>query len=148
AVAHWLLPWSDQVAGASDPKLKAVMQVYRSAGGVVSSLLGGWVASRLGRRATYAVISVASLVVAEVLYGWLTPLDPWFGAWTFALGFCGVAYFGWLPLYLPELFPTRVRATGAGVTFNFGRVAAVPFVLGAGLLVEWFEGDYGRLGTG
>ena len=39
------------------------------------------------------------------------------------LGFVATVFFGWLPLYLPELFPTRVRATGTGVTFNFGRVA-------------------------
>src|SRR5439155_22489928 len=124
----------------------ALVQVYRSGGAVFSSLLGGWVAGWLGRRVTYFLISLASLVVAEVLYGRLHPLDPWFGAWAFALGFCGVAYFGWLPLYLPELFPTRVRATGAGVTFNFGRVAAIPFVLGSGALATWFGGDYARLG--
>jgi MFS family permease len=146
-VAYWLLPWADEVAGAADPYRKAVLQLYRAGGAVLSSLLGGWVASLLGRRATYFAISLASLAVAEVLYGRMTPLDPWFGAWTFALGFCGVAYFGWLPLYLPELFPTRVRATGAGVTFNFGRVAAVPFVLGSEVLIRWFEGDYARLGT-
>ena len=36
--------------------------------------MGGWAATLLGRRATYFVISLASLVVAEVLYGWLNPL--------------------------------------------------------------------------
>jgi MFS family permease len=147
AVAYWLIPWADEAAGSADPYHKAWMQIYRSSGAVFSSLLGGWVASLLGRRTTYFLISLASLVVAEVLYARMHPLDPWFGAWTFALGFCGVAYFGWLPLYLPELFPTRARATGAGVTFNFGRVAAVPFVLGAGALAEWFGGDYARLGS-
>ena len=34
------------------------------------------------------------------------------------------AFYGWMPLYLPELFPTRVRATGQGLCFNFGRVVA------------------------
>ena len=30
------------------------------------------------------------------------------------------AFYGWLPLYLPELFPTRVRATGQGLVLQFG----------------------------
>jgi hypothetical protein len=56
-------------------------------------------------------------------------------------------FFGWLPLYLPELFPTRVRATGAGVTFNFGRIASAAGVLGAGTLITLFEGSYARVGA-
>ena len=35
-----------------------------------------------------------------------------------------MTFYGWLPLYLPELFPTRVRATGQGFCYNFGRVLA------------------------
>ena len=56
-------------------------------------------------------------------------------------------FFGWLPLYLPELFPTRVRATGTGVTYNFGRIASAAGVLGAGSLMSFFEGDYARVGA-
>ena len=40
---------------------------------------------------------------------------------------CGgfsAAFYGWLPLYLPELFPTRVRATAQGIAFNSGRILA------------------------
>jgi hypothetical protein len=59
----------------------------------------------------------------------------------------GVTYFSWLPLYLPELFPTRVRATGTGVTFNSGRILAAISVLGAGVLAGFFHGDYGKVGT-
>jgi hypothetical protein len=55
--------------------------------------------------------------------------------------------FGWLPLYLPELFPTRVRATGSGVTYNFGRVASAAGVLGAGGLMSLFGGDYAQVGA-
>ena len=54
------------------------------------------------------------------------------------------AFYGWLPLYLPELFPTRVRATGQGLSFNFGRIVAAIGVLGMGQLTSFFGGDYGR----
>jgi hypothetical protein len=62
------------------------------------------------------------------------------------LGLVATVFFGWLPLYLPELFPTRVRATGAGVTYNFGRIVSAVGVLAAGSLMAWFQGDYARVG--
>ena len=43
--------------------------------------------------------------------------------------FYDASFYGWLPLYLPELFPTRVRATGQGFGFNFGRILAAVGVL-------------------
>src|SRR4029079_14295558 len=70
-----------------------------------------------------------------------------FTTFTFLLVFVGVAYFGWLPLYLPELFPTAVRATGTGVTFNFGRILAIPPILGAGWVIQQFGGDYAKVGS-
>ena len=51
-----------------------------------------------------------------------------------------------LPLYLPELFPTRVRATGTGVAFNWGRVATAVGVLMGGALFKAMDGDYARVG--
>ena len=48
------------------------------------------------------------------------------------LGFFNNGIFSGFPIYLPELYPTRVRATGAGFCFNIGRVlaSAGPFVTG------------------
>jgi MFS family permease len=48
------------------------------------------------------------------------------------LGFFSNGIFSGFPIYLPELFPTRIRATGAGFCFNAGRVlaAAGPFLTG------------------
>jgi MFS family permease len=48
------------------------------------------------------------------------------------LGFFNNGIFSGFPIYLPELYPTRIRATGAGFCFNIGRVLAStgPFVTG------------------
>ena len=40
----------------------------------------------------------------------------------FVAGGITAAFYGWFPLYLPELFPTSIRATSQGFAFNFGRV--------------------------
>jgi hypothetical protein len=67
-------------------------------------------------------------------------------AWVAALGFFSGVYFGWLPLFLPELFPTRIRSTGAGVSFNFGRILTAVTIFATGALKEFFSGDYARIG--
>jgi MFS family permease len=157
ANANWVVPWTDHAQQAHarslgdsrakpDARSKARTQMTRSGGAVFGSLLGGIVASVLGRRLSYFLISAGSLAVSSYLFGRLDPLHPQFQAFAFLLGFVGITYFGWLPLFLPELFPTRVRSTGAGISFNSGRVVAALVVLSAGFLLDHFSGDYARVG--
>ncbi len=169
ANAQWIIPWSDQVQAqrqaaaatsteladtqaarkpkpTGDPKSKARTMVSRSFGAVIGSLLGGILASLLGRRTTYFLISLLTLATSTWIFGWLTPSHPWFLWASFGFGLVGVIYFGWLPLYLPELFPTRVRASGTGISFNSGRAVAAVIVLGTGVLLGFFGGNYARVG--
>jgi hypothetical protein len=44
------------------------------------------------------------------------------------------------------MFPTRVRSTGAGVGFNFGRVVTAVTIFVTGALTTFFEGDYALIG--
>jgi len=57
------------------------------------------------------------------------------------------AFYGWLPLYLPELFPTRARATGQGLSYNAGRLLAAVGAITQGQLVSYFHGSYARAGA-
>lgn len=146
ANAQWIVPWTDHVAAEQrklqtaeaqkqnpsakvvskkpDPKAKARTAISRSGGAVVGSLLGGILAALLGRRLTYFLISLLSLGASTLIFGWLDPTHPWFITAAFGFGVVGTIYFGWLPLFPPELFPTRVRATGMGISFNTGRIVA------------------------
>jgi len=112
----------------------------------VGSLLGGWIASVVGRRRTYFVVSIAALFCAQYAFWFLVPTDGSFLFWVAALGFFSGIYFGWLPLFLPELFPTRVRSTGAGVSFNFGRIVTAVTVFATGALTALFAGNYAHIG--
>ena len=149
ASVEWSNSWRDWLGwilwlkGAS---LEASTQWSKSFGGAVGALLGGWVATVLGRRTTYFTISLLSLLISLYIFRYLQPNDPSFLYWAFAIGLFGTLYFGWLPLFLPELFPTRVRATGTGVSFNFGRIATAFGVLGTGALMRALDGDYARVG--
>jgi SHS family sialic acid transporter-like MFS transporter len=157
ANANWLVPWTDHAAEQHarqsgspttkpDARSKAKTQITRSGGAIFGSLLGGVVASVLGRRVSYFFISLGALAVSTYIFSQLDPLHPQFQVFVFLLGFIGITYFGWLPLFLPELFPTRVRSTGTGISFNTGRVVAALVVLSAGFVLDHFSGDYARVG--
>jgi hypothetical protein len=58
------------------------------------------------------------------------------------VGVFTASFYGWLPLYLPELFSTRIRATAQGFSYNFGRNLAVVAALGTGRLTGMLDGRY------
>jgi MFS family permease len=144
---QWIIPWADTVSGAARPEAKAMAAIMRSGGAAIGSLFGGWLASQCGRRLTYFLISLSSVALGEYIYLGMTPTDASFWAYVFALGLVSTIFFGWLPLYLPELFPTRARAAGAGVSFNFGRILTAVGVLAAGWITFLMHDDYGRAGS-
>ena len=147
--ANWMVPWANdagEVAVPPNPHLKANVQQARSLTGIVGSLLGGWIGSAFGRRRSYSGISLACLACAQFTFWFRTPTDTDFLLWVGSLGFFSGIYFGWLPLFLPELFPTRVRSTGAGVSFNFGRILTAVTIFVTGTLMTVFAGDYARIG--
>lgn len=147
--ANWMVPWADQAGMADDPPnphLKADVLTWRSFTGSIGSLLGGWVASSVGRRQTYSLVSIVSLAIAQFTFWTMVPTDRGFLWAVGTLGFFSGIYFGWLPLFLPELYPTRVRSTGAGVSFNFGRILTASTLFATGAVMAYFEGDYARIG--
>lgn len=141
--ANWMNPWAEEAGGAA---LKASVLQWRSLTGLVGSLLGGWIAAHCGRRLVYFLVSLLSLGLAQYIFDFLVPTDAEFLIWVSVLGFVSGVYFGWLPLCLPEMFPTRVRSTGAGVGFNFGRIVTAITIFATGALTHLFEGDYARIG--
>ncbi len=161
--ANWMVRWADQVVrvsqpdeetemvepasqGSVDPGLKARLARARALTGTLGSLLGGWLASLFGRRRCYFLTSLAALACAQYCFWFLLPSDQAFLYWFAALGFFSGVYFGWLPLFLPELFETRVRSTGSGVSFNFGRILTVATLLATSALVAAFGSNYALIG--
>ena len=57
------------------------------------------------------------------------------------------AFYGWFPLYLPELFATSIRATSQGFAYNFGRVLAAVGTLQTAQLMGLFGGSFPAAGT-
>ena len=147
SASKWMIPWADQVAGKSDGGYKASTQGWWAMGAVVGSFAGAQLAAWIGRRLSYGLISLGAVALTIAMFQLTAPLRPGFHAVVFAQGLVSTLFFGWLALYLPELFPTRVRATGSGLAYNSGRFATAGGVLLAGLLFAALGGDYPRVGT-
>src|SRR5262249_27256624 len=151
-------------AGTADAATAAsYTQIASALGAVVGTLLAAYCAEWFNRRWSYFFLCVLSLLVCGYLFR-----APYYFGWTGVPAFesafanpmqfgtkylvlAGLAgcvtasFYGWLPLYLPELFPTRIRATGQGFAFNFGRVIAAVGALQGGLLLDYFGEDYARM---
>ncbi len=146
AASKWMIPWADKVASAN-ATYKAETQGWWAIGAAIGSVLGAQLASRLGRRRSYLLISAGATILTVSMFQLTAPLQSGFHAVVFAQGLVATLFFGWLALYLPELFPVQVRATGSGLAYNFGRFATAGGVLGAGFLFTSLGGDYQRVGT-
>lgn len=93
---------------------------------MVSSIIGNFTAAAIAHwfryRRTIAGLCLAYFLAIFVTY--CTPVDHqmlWFGF--AAIGICQ-GLFALFTMYLPPLFPTLLRTTGAGFCYNFGRIAA------------------------
>ncbi|HWL17690.1 MAG TPA: MFS transporter [Opitutus sp.] len=147
AASKWMIPWADKIGGETHTGYKAMTQGWWAIGAIIGSMVGAQVASKLGRRRSYFLISVGSFLLTFAMFKLTAPLEPSFFPIVFAQGFVATLFFGWLPLYLPQLFPTHVRATGSGISYNVGRFATAVGVLVAGGIFHLLGGSYPAMGT-
>ena len=146
--SNWAIKWADDAGKIiGDDGLKAQVMQARALPGILGSFLGGWIASLVGRRRSYLLNSLICLGSAQYLFWFCSPNEPTnFLVWMAVLGFFSGAFFGWLPLFLPELFVTRVRSAGAGICFNFGRIITAVTVFITSMLIVYFNNDFGAIG--
>jgi MFS family permease len=102
---------------------KAVATNYFNVGGLLGTLLTIPVAKLLGRRQMFGIYFAGA--AASILLAFGLDLAPETRlAMYFLIGLTIFGIFGSFTYYLPELFPTRLRGTGAGFCYNVGRVIA------------------------
>jgi MFS-type transporter involved in bile tolerance (Atg22 family) len=88
-----------------------------------------------GRKKAFAVSFVAAMLATAFTFWKLKELSQIF--WMIPLmGFAQLSLFGGYAIYLPELFPTRLRSTGTSFCYNVGRLAAAGGPLTLGLLTS------------
>ena len=143
---QWLPLWADQMTGGRVPEAKAYTAALSGSGAIVGCLMGAWCGHRFGRRITYFFLCSGSLLSCALLFRYVDTYGAVFLAVTFCVGAITASFFGWMPLYFPELFPTRVRATGQGIAYNAGRIFAAVGALQMDALMKQFDGSYAKAG--
>jgi MFS transporter, SHS family, sialic acid transporter len=137
ASAQWAPSWAAQLT-QNQHNSKEWTQITLSIGALVGAFLFALIGNWLNRKITYAMMCVLSMMAAFTFYQMHADFNTSFLIWVFLLGVCTSSFYGWLPLYLPELFTTKVRATGQGFSYNFGRIVAAIGTLQMGALLPWF----------
>lgn len=141
ASAVWLPTWiQDLVGPGSNGTEKSWSTMAHGLAAVVGCLFAGPLANTLGRRVTL-IYSFAGIMLATA---WMmlsntvfTPIIYWQDA---LVGFFYGLGQACLYIYLPELFPTLLRATATGFCLNLGRVVTIGAVLLVGPIVQWLGG--------
>lgn len=123
------------------PRAKEYTQIWLAVGAIVGTIMAAMMGDWMGRRPAYCLLCCLSLASVYFLFLGNQNYGPAMLFWTFIAGTMTASFYGWLPLYLPELFRTNVRATGQGFGFNFGRILAAIGVLQTGNLMGLFKED-------
>lgn len=125
-------------------KARAFTQIASGIAAIIFTVLAALAGDWLGRRISYCVLCITALASALVFFQTNLDVNARFLATVFIAGGFTASFYGWLPLYLPELFPTRVRAFGQGFAFNFGRIIAAIGALQFSYLMsdKVFNGSY------
>lgn len=142
---QWIPLWADKITGGVVPTAKAMVLILLASGAIVGCFAGS-ICGKYGRRRAFCLMCLVSYGLCWVLFHEITTCGTAFWIVTFLIGASSASFYGWLPLYLPELFPTRIRATAQGVSFNAGRILAAVGAVGAGQLVSLYGGNYARMG--
>ena len=111
--------------------------VLNSIGGGLGLVFFGAISNKLGRKGAFILYHTVAFFMTVLLFQfliangasvlWLAMTLPFFGFFTVGMH-AGYA------VYFPELYPTRLRGTGAGFCFNMGRLATAAAFFGFGWL--------------
>lgn len=145
ATFSWLPAWAQDLVGTGEggQRQRGMLMMVLGSGGIVGGALSGFIANALGRRRTLLISFGGSFVASAILLQTNSVFSPLvFAETAFLAVFFGISQ-GALAAYIPELFPTGIRATATGVCFNVGRIATAIAVFFVGVLVPVL-GGYGN----
>jgi MFS family permease len=144
-ISTWVPPYIGSVAasaGLSSPQWASFTGMAYNAGTIAGYVSLGFLADAFGRRPVTLAYFAFSLLATPVLFLWTHGLHLLVMV-SSIVGFFGSGQLTWLSTWLPELYPTRMRATALGFIFNAPRLIAAGGTLMAGRLIVRF-GGYGN----
>jgi len=139
--AYWgLFFWLPQFLARPIEQGGAGMGIVGSLNWIIPTQIGayfgyltfGFIADRLGRRRTFILFMIGAAAIVPI-YGQMARSPMVLLFLSPLLGYFGHGYFSMFGGFVAELFPTAVRATGQGTSYNVGRMAGAiaPYTIGA-----------------
>lgn len=107
--------------------------VLNTIGGGLGLILFGTISNRIGRRGAFILYHLVAFGMVVWLFKFLIPNNASEAMLTLVLpifGFFTLGMHAGYAVYFPELYPTRLRGTGAGFCFNMGRLATAAAFFG------------------
>jgi MFS family permease len=122
-----------------DKAVKALLNAYKSKASIVQNVGAFFgmfsyaaLSQKTGRKPALFLFFVLAFLAVQATFHFLHDMTSAY-LLAFPLGFCALAPFSAYAVYFPELYPTRLRATGIGFCYNCARffAALAPFALGS-----------------
>ncbi len=123
-----------EIAGARSYWI-SVNMIVQNLGSFSGMLFFTWLTQKIGRRPAFVIGYLAAMLTTIAYFQTFSGVnDIWKSG---LMGFCQLGLFALFAIYLPELFPTRLRSTGTSFCYNVGRFLAAsgPVTLG---YLQWF----------
>jgi MFS family permease len=134
-----------KTVGLSAPVFSAWAGLISATCGVFGFVTLGFIADAFGRRAAAMLFYFMCLVLTPVVYLWAQDLSVLLVC-VGVFGFFSIGIWAWAPIWLPELFPTRMRGTAIAFCFNAPRFISCIGPLIAGTLIVSL-GGFGTAAT-
>jgi MFS family permease len=141
-ISSWVPPYVASVAikaGLPGPQWASYAGMAYNFGAILGYISLGFLADRFGRKPITMLYFALAFIMTPVLFLWTDDLNLLLVA-AAVNAFFTLGQYSWMPVWLPELFPTRSRATGLAFTFNAPRFIAFLGPLFAGMLIVQFGG--------
>jgi len=132
-------------AGLSAPYYSAVAGLLGTGVAILGFISLGFLADAIGRKPTAMLWYAMCLILTPIVYMWAQSMGALLAAVT-VFGFFTGGIWSWAPIWLPELFPTRIRGTAVAFCFNAPRWISCVGPLIAGTLIVSL-GGYGPAAT-
>lgn len=146
-ISFWLPNLVKEISkGFSDADVRSrqsIAQMVMHIGTIAGVILFPILCDRIGRKKAFGLFfAVCPFVVGGVTFLLYKNIVGYTGLLILApvMAFFALGLTAGYPLYLPELFPTRVRATGIGLAYNTGRLLQIPWPIITAAIITSFGG--------
>jgi len=147
-ISTWVPPYIGSVAnraGLNAQQWASYAGMAYTAGSITGYAAFGFLADAFGRKPVTIVYIVVAFLLTPVLFLWTQGLSL-----LLVMAFVNAVFtngqYSWMPVWLPELYPTRIRATAIAFAFNAPRFVAFLGPIFAGTLIVYF-GGFGHAAT-